>query len=66
MVSLLRWGQYLRVESLYDVATLVNTEYRGGRVSLPDLHAQFHGESFLSFLRYVPDLGNPSKVEAWG
>ena len=49
-----RWGQYLRAESLYNVATLVNTEYAGGRVSLPDLHAQSHGESFLSFLRYAP------------
>lgn len=49
------WGQYLRAESFYNVATLVNTEYRGGRVSLPDLHAQSHGESFLSFLRYAPD-----------
>lgn len=50
-----KWGQYLRAESLYNVATLVNTEYRGGRVSLPDLHAQSHGESFLSFLRYAPE-----------
>ena len=50
-----RWGQYLRAESLYNVATLINTEYRGGRVSLPDMHAQSHGESFLSFLRYAPE-----------
>ncbi len=49
-----KWGQYLRAESLYNVATLVNTEYAGGHVSLPDLHAQSHGESFLSFLRYAP------------
>ena len=49
-----KWGQYLRAESLYNVATLVNTEYAGGRVSLPDLHAQSHGESFLAFLRYAP------------
>ena len=49
-----RWGQYLRAETLYNVATLVNTEYAGGYVSLPDLHAQSHGESFLSFLRYAP------------
>ena len=49
-----RWGQYLRAESLYNVATLVVTEYRGGRKSLPDLHAQSHGESFLSFMRYAP------------
>lgn len=49
-----RWGQYLRAESFYNVATLVNTEYRGGCVSLPDLHAQSHGESFLSFVRYAP------------
>ena len=49
-----RWGQYLRAETLYNVATLVNTEYAGGHKSLPDLHAQSHGESFLSFLRYVP------------
>ena len=49
-----RWGQYLRAESLYNVATLVNTEYAGGHVSLPDLHAQSHGESFLSYLRYAP------------
>ena len=48
-----KWGQYLRAESLYNVATLVNTEYVGGHVSLPDLHAQSHGESFLSFLRYA-------------
>lgn len=50
-----KWGQYLRAETLYNVATLVNTEYAGGRVSLPDLHAQSHGESFLSFLRYAPE-----------
>ena len=50
-----RWGQYLRAESFYNVATLVNTEYRGGRKSLPDLHAQSHGESFLAFMRYAPD-----------
>ncbi|MDO4404451.1 MAG: AAA family ATPase, partial [Atopobiaceae bacterium] len=49
-----KWGQYLRAESLYNVATLVNTEYAGGHVSLPDLHAQSHGESFLSYLRYAP------------
>ena len=49
-----RWGQYLRAETLYNVATLVNTEYAGGHKSLPDLHAQSHGESFLSFLRYAP------------
>ncbi len=49
-----RWGQYLRAETLYNVATLVVTEYAGGHVSLPDLHAQSHGESFLSFLRYAP------------
>lgn len=49
-----RWGQYLRAETLYNAATLVNTEYAGGYVSLPDLHAQSHGESFLSFLRYAP------------
>ena len=49
-----RWGQYLRAESFYNVATLVNTEYAGGRKSLPDLHAQSHGESFLSFMRYAP------------
>jgi predicted ATPase len=49
-----RWGQYLRAETLYNVATLVSTEYAGGYVSLPDLHAQSHGESFLSFLRYAP------------
>ena len=48
-----KWGQYLRAETLYNVATLVVTEYQGGRVSLPDLHAQSHGESFLSFLRYA-------------
>ncbi len=50
-----RWGQYLRAESFYNVATLVVTEYRGGHRSLPDLHAQSHGESFLSFMRYAPD-----------
>lgn len=49
-----KWGQYLRAESFYNVATLVNTEYSGGYKSLPDLHAQSHGESFLSFLRYAP------------
>lgn len=49
-----RWGQYLRAETLYNVATLVNTEYAGGYKSLSDLHAQSHGESFLSFLRYAP------------
>ena len=49
-----KWGQYLRAETLYNVATLVVTEYQGGRMSLPDLHAQSHGESFLSFLRYAP------------
>lgn len=49
-----KWGQYLRAETLYNVATLVNTEYAGGYVSLPDLHAQSHGESFLSFIRYAP------------
>lgn len=49
-----KWGQYLRAESFYNVATLVVTEYAGGHVSLPDLHAQSHGESFLSFLRYAP------------
>ena len=50
-----KWGQYLRAESLYNVATLVNTEYCGGHVSLPDMHAMSHGESFLAFLRYAPD-----------
>ena len=49
-----KWGQYLRAESFYNVATLVNTEYSGGYRSLPDLHARSHGESFLSFLRYAP------------
>lgn len=49
-----RWGQYLRAETLYNVATLVVTEYAGGRKTLPDLHAQSHGESFLSFVRYAP------------
>ncbi len=50
-----KMGQYQRAESLYNVATLVNTEYRDDHVSLPDLHAQSHGENFLSFLRYAPD-----------
>jgi len=50
-----KWGQYLRAESFYNVATLVVTEYAGGYRSLPDMHAQSHGESFLSFMRYAPE-----------
>jgi len=50
-----RWGQYLRAESFYNVATLVVTEYAGGHTSLPDMHAQSHGESFRSFMDYAPD-----------
>ncbi len=49
-----RWGQYLRAESFYNVATAANTEYAVGGPPLPDWHAQSHGESFLSFLRYAP------------
>lgn len=50
-----RWGQYLRAESFYNVATAANTEYALGGPPLPDWHAQSHGESFLSFLRHAPN-----------
>lgn len=51
-----KWGQYLRAESFYNVATLVVTEYKHSGPSLPNMHAQSHGESFLSFMNYAPDL----------
>ena len=48
-----RWGQYLRAESFYNVATVTLAEYNyDGR--MPDWHAQSHGESFLSYLRQAP------------
>lgn len=49
-----RWGQYLRAESFYNVATAALTEYNHDG-AMPDWHAQSHGESFLDFLRGAPD-----------
>ena len=43
-------GYFFRAESFFNVATVTNLQYNDdGR--LPDYHAQFHGESFLSFLQ---------------
>ena len=42
-------GYFFRAESFFNVATAVNLEYNDG--TMPDYHAQSHGESFLSFLQ---------------
>ena len=42
-------GYFFRAESFFNVATATNLEYNDG--SMPDYHAQSHGESFLSFLQ---------------
>ena len=49
-----KWGQFLRAESFYNVATYAMTEYQGDPCK-DDLHAMSHGESFLSFLGQAPD-----------
>lgn len=43
------YGQYLRAESFYSVATTVSERYNDDGL-MPDWHAMSHGESFLSFL----------------
>ena len=48
-----RWGQYLRAESFYHVATVTLTEYNYDG-AMPDWHAQSHGESFLAYMRRAP------------
>lgn len=48
-----KWGQYLRAESFYNVATVALTEYNYDH-TMPDWHAQSHGESFLDFIRRAP------------
>ena len=42
-------GYFFRAESFFNVATVTNLEYNDG--SMPDYHAQSHGESFLAFLQ---------------
>ena len=44
-----RQGYFFRAESFFNVATVTNLEYNDG--SMPDYHAQSHGESFLAFLQ---------------
>lgn len=44
-----QWGQYLRAESFYNVATVTLTEYNHDH-TMPDWHAMSHGESFMSFI----------------
>ena len=44
-----RQGYFFRAESFFNVATVTNLEYNDG--SMPDYHAQSHGESFLGFLQ---------------
>ena len=46
-----RWGAgcFFRAESFFNVATTALLEYDDG--SMPDYHAQSHGESFLNFLQ---------------
>ena len=47
-VRKLRFGYFLRAESFYNVASATMTLYNDG--SLPDYHAESHGESFLTFI----------------
>ena len=42
-------GYFFRAESFFNVATAAKLEYDDG--SMPDYHAQSHGESFLNFLQ---------------
>ena len=42
-------GYFFRAVSFFNVATATNLEYNDG--SMPDYHAQSHGESFLAFLQ---------------
>ena len=42
-------GYFFRAESFFNLATAVNLEYNDG--TMPDYHAQSHGESFLRFLQ---------------
>ena len=44
-----RAGYFLRAESFFNVATVTSREYDDG--TLPDYHAESHGESFLTFMR---------------
>ena len=47
-------GYFFRAESFFNVATVTMTEYDDG--TMPDYHAQSHGESFLHFMqRYGPE-----------
>ncbi|MBR1560602.1 MAG: AAA family ATPase [Clostridia bacterium] len=43
-------GYFFRAESFFNVATAAKLEYNDDG-SMPDYHAQSHGESFLSFLQ---------------
>ncbi len=43
-------GYFFRAESFFNVATVTNLEYDDG--TMPDYHAQSHGESFLHFLQH--------------
>ena len=49
-----KWGQYLRAESFYNMATATLVEYNYDH-TMPDWHAESHGESFLSFIKQAPD-----------
>ena len=50
-----RRGWFFRAESFFNVASAITLEYDDG--SMPDYHAQSHGESFLSFLQSSTGMG---------
>ena len=52
---LARSGFFFRAESFFNVATATLLEYNDG--SMPDYHAQSHGESFLEYLQSANPRG---------
>ena len=55
-VRKLRFGYFLRAESFYNVASATMTLYNDD-CTLPDYHAESHGESFLTFITHCDPNG---------